>query len=469
METHKLEILAGIGIAIAAYQLFRKQDAIPSVGVFGNLEAIYLTLTKRRKEFYEKYHSKLGPIFRYGIFGSDVAIGDADEIKRIFTTTDDFGKEALKDIATGYLDGSLLGLDTGNDHRMHRALVQPAFGPTHLKHTAVATMEIVDQLADFWYSKVSDKPLEIDAFDAMNSVVVQVLISVLFGGNVNLVGKTEQEKTSMWGSVEKSIVPIFTLRMVVPMVLWRTFGIARYSPKVVEMRNKLEESMMKMVENNDPNREVDRLSSALDSQKLSQDQILTEMIGFFIAGQDTTANTLTFMLYELGLHPDIQQKLYNEIKDFELKDESDALRYINEFKYLDSVFKETMRMHPLVPAIDRLVVKDTFVLGYPVRKGQTVYCSNTFVFKSEKYYKNPESFNPERWLADDSNPNAYQPFDGPRNCIGQKMAVIEAKYAIVQILKRFSVQNVEQKIHYKSMIVSTIKGAKVGILPRELA
>ncbi|KAJ3309101.1 Cytochrome P450 4d2 [Boothiomyces sp. JEL0838] len=450
LDSHRFEILAGVAVAFAAYQLFRSNDTIPTVGFFGNLEAIYLTLTKRRKEFHEKYHSKLGPIFAFGMFKTHISVSDPDENKRILTNTNEFGKEALKDIGTGYLDGSLLALETGDEHKMHRALVQPAFGPTHLKHTAVATMDTVDELAQIWQNKLSDKPFEIDVFNTMNSIAIEVMISVLFGGNVKVLGKTADEKNSMWGNIEKSVGSVMTFRIVTPKILWGVLGISRYSKQVVDMKKRLEDSMTRMVKNNDPNREgwkmnvVDRLSSALDSQKLSREQILAEMIGFFFAGQDTTANTLTFMLYELGLHPEIQQKLYNEIKDFELKDESDALRYINEFKYLDFFFKETMRMHPVVPTI--------------------------VVFKDEKYYKNPESFNPDRWKDDQINPNAFQPFgDGPRNCIGQKMAVIEVKYAIVQLLKHFVFTNVEQQVEYKSVIVSSIKGVQVGVTPRELA
>jgi len=176
---------------------------------------------------------------------------------------------------------------------------------------------------------------------------------------------------------------------------------------------------------------------------LSENEILAQAIIFFLAGYETTASTLSFCTYELALNPDIQQKLYEEIMSSLNSDGIVPYDTLAKMPYLDAVISETLRKYP--PAL--ILTRETSVeyelanTGIKLYKGQAVDIPVYSIHHSEEYYPNPEKFIPDRFLPENRDqiiPYTYLPFGaGPRNCIGMRFALTEAKLGLVSILQKY--------------------------------
>ena len=187
-------------------------------------------------------------------------------------------------------------------------------------------------------------------------------------------------------------------------------------------------------------------SEILISEKkpLSTDDIIANSINFLAVGYDTTSLLILFTLYNLCLHQDVQEKLYQELKSILNERKSFDYESISGSKYLDAVISETLRLYPPAIWIERKVSKKyTFSKnGITVPKGGSIWLPIYNLHHDEKYWKNAESFDPNRFLPENRNeiiPYTYLPFGaGPRNCIGMRFALLEAKLGIAHLVANFS-------------------------------
>ncbi|XP_044311371.1 cytochrome P450 4V2 isoform X2 [Varanus komodoensis] len=182
-----------------------------------------------------------------------------------------------------------------------------------------------------------------------------------------------------------------------------------------------------------------------DGKKLSYMDIREEVDTFMFEGHDTTAAALTWAIYLLACHPEIQRKVHSELD--EVLGDSDhhiTLDDLKQLRYLECVVKEALRLFPSVPLFSRTLSDDCCIRGYKISKGLDVVIVPYALHRDPDVFPEPEEFKPERFFAENSagrSPYAYIPFSaGPRNCIGQRFAQIEEKAVLATILRHFSVQ-----------------------------
>ncbi|CAK1596650.1 unnamed protein product [Parnassius mnemosyne] len=175
--------------------------------------------------------------------------------------------------------------------------------------------------------------------------------------------------------------------------------------------------------------------------------IVAQAVLFFIAGFETISSAMSFALHEIAMHPEVQQRLYEEIKEDNEKNRG-SLNYnsIQNLNYLDMVVSEVLRMWSPAVALDRLCTKDynlekpnkQATQDYIVRKGESVMIPVWAIHHDPKYYPDPEKFDPERFSEENKHlirPFTYVPFGlGPRNCIGSRFALCEVKILLYQLL-----------------------------------
>lgn len=159
----------------------------------------------------------------------------------------------------------------------------------------------------------------------------------------------------------------------------------------------------------------------------SDDEIVAQCFGFFLAAFDTSSIVLSFVAYELSVNGDIQQKLYEEIAETHKNLNGKPLTYevVQSMKYLDQVISETVRYWPPAPGLDRVCVKDyNYDDGeykFTIEKGTSLMIPIYGLHFDEKYWENPKKFDPERFSHENREkivPGTYAPFGiGPRNCI----------------------------------------------------
>ncbi|PNJ12159.1 cytochrome P450 3A43 isoform X2 [Pongo abelii] len=196
---------------------------------------------------------------------------------------------------------------------------------------------------------------------------------------------------------------------------------------------------------------VDFFQQMIDSQNsketkshkaLSDLELVAQSIIITFAAYDTTSTTLPFIMYELATHPDVQQKLQEEI-DAVLPNKApvtyDALV---QMEYLDMVVNETLRLFPVVSRVTTVCKKDIEINGVLIPKGLAVMVPIYALHHDPKYWTEPEKFCPERFSKknkDSIDPYRYIPFGaGPRNCIGMRFALTNIKLAVIRALQNFS-------------------------------
>ncbi|XP_055604944.1 cytochrome P450 4c3-like [Uranotaenia lowii] len=182
------------------------------------------------------------------------------------------------------------------------------------------------------------------------------------------------------------------------------------------------------------------LDLMLHEPTMSDADIREEVDTFMYAGHDTTTAGIYFTLLELALNQDIQERLVEEIVSVVGEDQL-SINHLAQMRYLDMVCKETLRKYPSIPIVSRELNFDTEINGSIVPKGTIIMIMIIYIHRNPAVYPDPERYDPERFNEENTmtrGPFDYIPFSsGPRNCIGQKYAVMELKSTLVKLLQSY--------------------------------
>ena len=185
----------------------------------------------------------------------------------------------------------------------------------------------------------------------------------------------------------------------------------------------------------------DLLNLLIKDGSLTMDEMIDEFITIFIAGQETTASSLGFALYEILSNPHVETKLLSEINEVLGEQGNVEFGDLPKLKYLGQVLEETLRLHPIALAPSRMLKEDVTVGGYQIPKGSGVASGSMLFATNPKIWKDPKIFDPERFADAGNIPNLsmiHFPFSvGPRNCIGQTFAKFESKVMLAKLFRNF--------------------------------
>lgn len=190
-------------------------------------------------------------------------------------------------------------------------------------------------------------------------------------------------------------------------------------------------------------------SAGGNNLKLTDEEIREEVDTFMFEGHDTTAMALSWTLFLLGHHREVQEKLWTEIDELfetQLRHGDLELDHLKKLKYLDCVIKEALRLCPSVPFIGRKTKTNLRLAEYDIPPGSVIFVLIYQLHRNSDIYPQPERFNPDRFLPENlggRHPFAYVPFSaGPRNCIGQKFAMAEMKTILSHLTRNFEFESV---------------------------
>jgi cytochrome P450 len=206
--------------------------------------------------------------------------------------------------------------------------------------------------------------------------------------------------------------------------------------------------------------------------ELTDQDIREEVDTFMFEGHDTTACSLAWTLFLIGNHPQVQERLYNEQIDiFGENGTHDDVEQIHfsKMKYLEACIKESLRLYPSVPIIGRKAEKRVVVDGFTLEKGAGYSVVIHILHRNPLIWEKPNEFIPERFMDDSTlgskkrHPYAYVPFSaGPRNCIGQKFAMMEEKTVLSKVIRRIRVQSMD-KVEDVRPVVEIITRPHCGV------
>lgn len=241
---------------------------------------------------------------------------------------------------------------------------------------------------------------------------------------------------------------------------------------------------------------LDTLLAAEAKGDIDAEGIREEVDTFMFEGHDTTATGLVFIFFLMAQHREVQQRVYEEIKAVVDGAAGESLNTaeFNSMSYTDRVIKECMRMYPPVPFISRDLTEDIRLSsGHRIPKGTAVNLHIYDLHRDPEQFPNPDVFDPDRFLPDECekrHPFAYLPFSagkkssqkgvwehifiwylfpGPRNCIGQKYAMLEMKSCLTDVLLEYEIKpvtKIEDIVFFVDIVLRTKCPVKVQFVKR---
>ncbi|XP_002075257.3 probable cytochrome P450 4d14 [Drosophila willistoni] len=215
------------------------------------------------------------------------------------------------------------------------------------------------------------------------------------------------------------------------------------------------------------------LQASVDGQPLSNADIREEVDTFMFEGHDTTTSGISYTLYLLSRNPEAQARCFQEIREVIGDDKTRPvdMKDLGQLKYLECAIKESLRLFPPVPLIGRYVAEDTELNGKLIPANTNVILLTYHAQRDPEFFEEPNKFNPDRFAIEnkgDIDPFAYTPFSaGPRNCIGQKFAMLEMKSTISKMLRHFELLPLGPEVQpLMNLILRSTTGINVGIKPR---
>lgn len=363
-------------------------------------------------------------------------LNNPDAIQYVLVkAADKFYKSPMLKRATRKAIGEGLLTSEGEFHKRQRKLVQPAFHHNRIARYAEVMVDYTTQMLNGW------KPgQQRDIHHEMMRLTMQIVARTLFDADVSSDADTIGQAISIGiEATSERITKPFALPEWIP------------TPLNVKRRKAAEvitHTIMNIINARRESGEDtgDLLSMLLMGQDengegMTDKQIYDEVVTLFIAGHETTANALSWTLYLLALHPEIEAKLVDELRAV-LGEYPPTVDDLGKLRYTDQVIKESMRLYPPAWVITRQAIEDVSIGGYEIPAGSIVLMSPYVMHRHPRYWDEPEKFMPERFVPDweDHIPKyAYFPFGGgPRICVGNQFALMEANLVLATLIQRCS-------------------------------
>ena len=381
-----------------------------------------------------------GDVVRWEELGGPAyQLNHPDDIERVLVTNNqNYVKGDAFQRVLAPLTGNGLVNSEGETWRRNRHLVQPAFHPKRMERNAAMITDVTQRLCESW----SDGETR-DVHDDMMALTLRIVSRALFGVDIDDRLDDIAEAVDAFFSATVS-VPHVVLPEGLPLPTRRRMRAAR------ETLDEVVDDIIRQ-RRHDPGEDVVSMlltASDEDGETLSDGQIRDEAITLLVAGHETTAVALTYTVYLLAQHPDAEARLIDEL-DRVLGGRVPTPADLSELPYTEKVVEESMRLYPPVPTLLREAVEPDTLGGYEVPAGATIHLNQWVVHRDPRWYDDALAFRPERWTDEfeRSLPRlAYFPFAaGPRRCIGDRFAMLEARLILATLYQRYHLELVSDR------------------------
>uniref|UniRef100_A0AAY5KAW4 Cholesterol 24-hydroxylase n=1 Tax=Esox lucius TaxID=8010 RepID=A0AAY5KAW4_ESOLU len=331
------------------------------------------------------------------------------------------------------------GLVTAHDHDLwykQRRIMDPAFSSLYLQSLMGTFNERADMLMDK-LGEMADTNTATSMQHMFNCVTLDVITKVAFGVDLDLLNDSD---TPFPKAIEMCLKGMLNPKN------WKFISEVKDAAKLLRTTGRQWINDRKMAVQNGEDVPKDILTQILKTagseEKMGKDDkelMLDNFVTFFIAGQETTANQLAFAVMELGRLPEILAKVKQEVDDVLGMKQEFSFDHLGKMTYLSQVLKETLRLYPTAPGTSRSIPKNIVIDGIHIPAGTTCFFNSYVCGRMDKFFEDPLKFDPERFHPDAAKPYyCYYPFAlGPRSCLGQNFAQMEAKVVMAKLLQRF--------------------------------
>lgn len=387
-------------------------------------------LEKNVREYPGISRIKLGP-FHY------VIISNPEYIEHVFMNRDVYVKGRDNDNLKFLLGNGLL-TNQGDFWMKQRRLMQPLFHKQRLQGFVQKIEECTHDIIKEWNNRPQS---ELDIHDEMMKLTLAIVSSTLMSTNV---GGEFREVSDALTIVMEGMID--RTRSFIRLPYWLPTG---RNMRMKHNRTTLDNTILKIINNRrNDNKQYDDLLTMLmevedadTRERMTDTQLKDEVITIFLAGHETTANAMSFAFYLLAQHPEVHEKINEEVSRV-MREDTMTYEQLNKLEYTTMVIKEAMRLYPPAWGILREAAKDDVIDGHLIKKGDSIVLPPYAVQRSERYWPEPEKFDPERFSAERMkgvHRYAYFPFGGgARLCIGNNFAMMEMQIIMALVCKKFS-------------------------------
>ncbi|KAJ3687592.1 hypothetical protein LUZ61_016756 [Rhynchospora tenuis] len=424
------------------------------------LPCIHHDVVDRVAPFFSQWIAQFGYPFVYW-FGSmpRLVITDPDLVKTVLLdTTGLFRKRqsANNPLARQLIGEGLPGLD-GSKWAHHRRIIAPAFNMERVKAWIPEIATTSSSMLDKWELQGGKRTeFEIDVHREFLSFSADVISRVAFGSSYE-----EGKRVFELQDEQAHLVSVAMRSIYIP-------GFRFIPTKKNQMRSKINkeirDSLRKLILTNRSKCEDSKnllglmlAASKTDGQEMGIEEIIDECKTFYFAGKETTANLLTWVVLLLGMHQEWQQKAREEVMAVCGKDHYPSADDLANLRTISMILKETLRLYPPAVFLNRIARKDIKLGKYDIPKGTQVQLPVIYLHHDTKIWgPDAHEFKPQRFAEGTSHHlGAYLPFGaGPAICVGQNLANVETKVALVMILQRFEFQISPSYMHAPMLFIT---------------
>lgn len=374
-----------------------------------------------------------GKIFKVRMIGENlIAIADAAAAHEILADKDGiYSSRKGWDFAIGELFKGGLLLRDGQEHRYHRQMLQQSF----LKDPMAGYLKIMQPIAENYIANEFATAGGAPVFPKIKQLTLLMATAVFFGIKV---GDSLPSINRAISDIVHAVTGL--LRLPLPFTTYGKGFVAR-----AELINYFRGLIAERRKKPTPDLFGQLCVAEIDGMGLSDTEIMNHAIFILMAAHDTTASSVTSLMYELSQHTEWQKELREESVQFYKGGDLDYSR-LKELEKLGWAFKETLRLHPPLVVFPRKLEKPAELAGYHLPQGSRVAVVAHLLHRSPDYWSLPDTFDPARFSHEreehKAHPGAYVPFgSGKHLCLGLTFAEMQVKLLMSKILTKFQWQS----------------------------
>jgi len=409
----------------------------------------------------EQWCKDFGPFFKLKLGRRyTLIVGDHQAVASMLRDRPDGFKRTTRLEQIGAEMGLKPGVFAANDDewRRQRRMVMAGFDPAHVKGYFPSLQGVADRLVRRWQKAARDGR-DIDLQADLMRYTVDTIAGLAFGAEVNTL---ESDGDVIQQHLDK-IFPALLKRMLSPLPTWRWFptrtdrelarGMAAVNEAVdgfvAQARRRIEADPALRTQ---PRNLLEAMIAAADEpgSGITDVQVSGNVMTMLLAGEDTTANTIAWLIDLLWRHPDALARATEEVRRVIGDSKQPSFEQVSQLDFVEACAHETMRLRPVAPILGLQAKKDVVVGGVQVPKGTVVVNLMRRDGVNENHVPRAAAFEPQRWLAD-GGPGAVagnarrtsMPFGaGPRICPGRYLALAEMKMLVAMLLWHFEIDGV---------------------------
>ena len=398
---------------------------------------------------------------RRRLFSRVATTADPEIVRHVLVTHS--GKYTKTPINRALLEpilGRGLLTSEGDFWRRQRRIAAPAFHRRRIEAFADVMVGFAEGMLEGWEAAASAGPLDMQS--EMSRVTMRIITRVMFSDHLE-----EEEARSVGDAVRALDRHKLKFRDFVGIPEWIP---RQLDPKVRAAVRRIDRTVNRIIAERraDPRDRGDLLGMFMDAEdeetgeRMSDRQLRDETVTMFLAGHETTATALVWTFHALEQHPDVEARLHAEV-DAVLGDRPPRLDDLGSLPYTRMVIEETMRLHPTVAMISRQAGQEDEIKGVRIPKGTIINLNIWLTHRNPMHWPEPDAFDPERFapeLRRDRPKHAYFPFGGgPRICIGNGLAMMEAHLILAAVARHWRLRTVEgHKVHPVGSVVLRPRG-----------